>query len=29
MADNLQAGRGTLPEENWRGEMVRYFQSLK
>ena len=28
MADNLQAGRGTLPEENWRGEMVRYFKSL-
>jgi aryl-alcohol dehydrogenase-like predicted oxidoreductase len=28
MADNLQAGRGTLPEENWRGEMVRYFASL-
>jgi aryl-alcohol dehydrogenase-like predicted oxidoreductase len=29
IADNLQAGRGTLPEENWRGEMVRYFTSLK
>jgi aryl-alcohol dehydrogenase-like predicted oxidoreductase len=29
MNDNLQAGRGTLPEENWRGEMVRYFKSLK
>jgi aryl-alcohol dehydrogenase-like predicted oxidoreductase len=29
MADNLQAGRGTLPEENWRGEMVRYFKSLR
>jgi diketogulonate reductase-like aldo/keto reductase len=29
MADNLQAGRGKLPEENWRGEMVRYLKSLK
>lgn len=29
MADNLQAGRGTLPEQNWRGEMVRYFESLR
>jgi diketogulonate reductase-like aldo/keto reductase len=29
IADNLQAGRGTLPEENWRGEMVRYFKSIK
>lgn len=29
MADNLQAGRGTLPEQNWRGEMVRYFNSLR
>ncbi len=28
MADNLQAGRGVLPEQNWRGEMVRYFESL-
>ncbi|HSD74682.1 MAG TPA: aldo/keto reductase [Steroidobacteraceae bacterium] len=29
MADNLQAGRGTLPEDNWRGEMVRYFKTLR
>ena len=29
MADNLQAGRGVMPEENWRAEMVRYFESLK
>jgi diketogulonate reductase-like aldo/keto reductase len=28
MADNLQAGRGVMPEQNWRGEMVRYFDSL-
>ena len=28
LADNLQAGRGVMPAENWRAEMVRYFESL-
>jgi aryl-alcohol dehydrogenase-like predicted oxidoreductase len=28
MTDNLDAGRGKMPEENWRGEMVRYFNSI-
>ena len=27
MADNLRAGRGVMPEQNWRAEMVRYFES--
>jgi diketogulonate reductase-like aldo/keto reductase len=27
LADNLQAGRGVMPEQNWRAEMVRYFES--
>jgi len=25
--DNLQAGRGVIPEQNWREEMVRYFEA--
>jgi diketogulonate reductase-like aldo/keto reductase len=29
ITDNLQAGRGVMPEENWRGEMVRYFESVR
>lgn len=28
LADNLKAGRGVMPEQNWRDEMVRYFESL-
>ena len=28
LADNLQAGRGVMPAENWRAEMVRYFESV-
>ena len=28
LAENLQAGRGVMPEQNWRDEMVRYFESL-
>lgn len=28
LADNLRAGRGVMPEQNWRAEMVRYFESL-
>ena len=28
LADNFQAGRGVMPEQNWRAEMVRYFESL-
>jgi len=28
ITDNLQAGRGAMPEQNWRSEMVRYFESL-
>jgi diketogulonate reductase-like aldo/keto reductase len=28
ITDNLQAGRGVMPEQNWRGEMVRYFESI-
>jgi aryl-alcohol dehydrogenase-like predicted oxidoreductase len=27
MTDNLQAGRGVMPEQNYREEMVRYFES--
>ena len=28
LADNLQAGRGVMPADNWRAEMVRYFESI-
>jgi aryl-alcohol dehydrogenase-like predicted oxidoreductase len=28
ISDNLQAGRGVMPAENYRAEMVRYFESV-